>query len=98
MFDIPDHTISTLSDLRRNLHAHPELAFQETRTAGLVADRLRQAGLDVRTGVARTGVIGVLRGARPGRTVLVRADMDALPIDEEGDAPYRSRHPGVMHA
>jgi metal-dependent amidase/aminoacylase/carboxypeptidase family protein len=98
MFDNPPVSLSTLSALRRDLHAHPELAFQETRTAGLVAGRLRQAGLEVRTGVARTGVIGVLRGPRLGRTVLVRADMDALPIDEEGDAPYRSRHPGVMHA
>lgn len=98
MFDISQSSILSLWALRRELHAHPELAFQETRTAGIVAQRLRQAGLEVRTGVARTGVVGVLRGARPGRTVLVRADIDALPLAEESGAPYRSRHPGVMHA
>lgn len=84
--------------LRRDLHAHPELAFREERTAGIVEARLRAAGLVVRTGVARTGVVGVLRGGRPGRTVLVRADMDALPIQEVSEAPYRSQIPGSMHA
>jgi amidohydrolase len=74
------------------------VAFTEVRTAGIVADRLRRAGLDVRTGVARTGVVGMLRGGRPGRTVLIRADIDALPIEESNEVPYRSRTPGVMHA
>jgi amidohydrolase len=83
---------------RRDLHRHPELGFRESRTATLVADVLRQAGLEVRTGVAITGVVGLLRGAHPGRTLLVRADMDALPLPEEGDAPYRSEVAGVMHA
>src|SRR5207253_2750705 len=64
---------------RRDIHQHPELGDQETRTAGLVADHLRKLGLDVRTGVGGTGVVGVLRGAKPGRTVALRADMDALP-------------------
>lgn len=64
----------------------------------MVAARLHQAGLSVRTGVARTGVVGVLRGGRPGRVVMIRADIDALPIHEETEAPYRSRQPGVMHA
>ena len=83
---------------RRTIHQQPELAFQEHRTAALVATRLEELGLEVRTGVAETGVIGLLRGGRPGRTVLLRADMDALPIQEESDAPYASQAPGVMHA
>lgn len=67
---------------RRDLHQHPELGFAETRTAGVVADHLRALGLEVRTEVGKTGVVGVLRGARPGRTVALRADMDALPVKE----------------
>jgi amidohydrolase len=87
-----------LVDLRRDLHAHPELAFHETRTAGLIAARLRSAGLEVRPGVARTGVVATLHGRRPGRSILVRADIDALPIHEASDVPYRSQSPGAMHA
>jgi amidohydrolase len=88
---------------RRDLHAHPELGFQEHRTAGLAAERLAALGYEVRTGVGRTGVLGLLRGAGPrgagpGRTVLLRADMDALPIAEANDVPYRSTAAGVMHA
>ena len=86
---------------RRDFHEHPELAFQEFRTAGIVADRLRALGVeDVRTGIAQTGVTGLIRGQRPGegRTVLLRADMDALPILEENEVEYRSQTPGVMHA
>jgi amidohydrolase len=84
--------------VRRDLHRHPELGFRETRTAGIVAERLRALGLEVQTGVARTGVVGLLRGARPGRTLLVRADMDALPLPEEKESPYRSEVESVMHA
>ena len=87
-----------LVDLRRDLHAHPELGFQETRTSGIVSERLKHAGLEVRTGVARTGVVGVLKGEKTGRTVMVRADIDALPILEAENRPYRSQNPGVMHA
>ena len=83
---------------RRDFHAHPELGHQETRTAGIVAGHLKDLGLEVRTGVGRTGVVGLLRGKRPGRTVMLRADMDALPIQETGEAPYCSQNPGVMHA
>ena len=83
---------------RRYLHAHPELGFQEYETSRFVAARLRDLGLDVRTGIAETGVVGLLRGGRPGKTVLLRADMDALPIDELNDVPYKSRVPGTMHA
>jgi amidohydrolase len=89
---------------RRDLHAHPELGFQEHRTASLVAERLAALGYEVETGVGRTGVVGLLRGSaaasgdKPERTVLLRADMDALPIAEANDVPYRSTVPGVMHA
>lgn len=84
---------------RRDLHRHPELGFQEFRTAGLVADRLRSLGLTVRTGVGRTGVVADIVGA-PGPTVAVRADMDALPIQQapDAEADYRSTVDGVMHA
>lgn len=88
---------SVIAD-RRAIHQEPELAYREQKTAALVARRLRELGLEVRTGVAETGVIGVLRGAQAGKTVLLRADMDALPIQEDSDLPYASRHPGVMHA
>ena len=81
---------------RRDLHQHPELAFEEHRTAGLVAERLRGLGYAVTTGVGGTGVVAT-RGAA-GRCVLLRSDMDALPIEEANDVPYRSRHPGRMHA
>jgi amidohydrolase len=87
-----------LSRLRRDIHAHPELGFQEQRTAALVADTLNEiGGIAVRTGVGRTGVVGEL-GDGDGPTIAIRADMDALPILEEVDAPYRSQTPGVMHA
>ncbi len=85
--------------LREDLHRHPELAYQEERTASVIARVLREAGLDdVRTGVAETGVVAVLRGGRPGRCVALRADIDALPIQEESDLPYASVNAGVMHA
>ncbi|MDR7482628.1 MAG: hypothetical protein QN183_04360 [Armatimonadota bacterium] len=93
-----DAARDALVALRRDLHAHPELGFQEVRTSGIVAERLRAAGLAVRTGLATTGVAGVLRGARPGPSVLVRADIDALPIEEANTVPYRSQRAGVMHA
>lgn len=79
---------------RRDLHAHPELGFAETRTAGLVADHLRSLGLEVRTGVGKTGVVGILRGGRPGRTVALRADMDALPVLEATGLPFASTATG----
>src|SRR5690242_1577023 len=87
---------------RRDLHQHPELGFEEQRTSALVAARLKALGYTVTTGVARTGVVG-LRDGTPiggaaGRCVLIRADMDALPIEEANDVPYRSQQPGKMHA
>lgn len=83
---------------RRDLHQHPELGFRETRTAALVAEQLEALGLEVRTGVGRTGVVALLQGGRPGPTVMLRADMDALPIQEISDAPYASQVANVMHA
>jgi|YNPNPStandDraft_1061719.scaffolds.fasta_scaffold44634_2 amidohydrolase len=87
-----------MQSLRRDFHRHPELGFQEVRTAGIVARELLEMGLEVQTGVAGTGVVALLRGKRPGRVVLARADMDALPINEESGAAYASQTPGVMHA
>jgi amidohydrolase len=91
---------------RRDIHQHPELSNRETRTADLVAQHLRSLGIEVRTGVAHTGVVGVLRGGKPGPVVALRADMDALPVTEEVDVPFASRvrttyngqEVGVMHA
>ncbi len=87
-----------LQERRRDFHKHPELSFQETRTAGIVAEELRSLGLEVQTGVGQTGVVGILDGANDGPTVLVRADMDALPIVEETGAEYASINEGAMHA
>jgi amidohydrolase len=83
---------------RRYLHQHPELAFQEEQTARFVAERLHSLGIEPHTGIAKTGVVGLLQGSGPGKTVLLRADMDALPIEELNDIPYKSETPGVMHA
>ncbi len=87
-----------LTALRRRLHQEPELGFAETRTAAAVAEHLAVPGISLKTGVAGTGVVATIRGERPGRTLLLRADMDALPIKEETGAPYASRVAGVMHA
>jgi amidohydrolase len=84
---------------RRHLHQYPELSFQEEKTPAMIAEILRELKCDeVRTGVGGRGVIGVLRGGSPGPTVAVRADFDALPIQDQKDVPYKSKVPGVMHA
>ena len=83
---------------RRDIHAHPELGFEETRTAGIVADKLASFGLEVHRGVGRTGVVGVLRAGSGKGSLGLRADMDALPIQEANDFEYRSRNAGRMHA
>jgi len=90
--------VPSLVAMRRDFHRHPELAFQEFRTAEKLALHLRGLGLEVQTGIATTGVVARLKGAKPGKTVLVRADIDALPIHEATGAPYASQNPGVMHA
>ncbi len=87
---------ASLIATRRDIHQHPELGFEETRTAALVAERLRKLDYHVTTGVGKTGVVGLKK--KDGRCVLLRADMDALPVDEANAVPYRSKAPGKMHA
>src|SRR4030095_9423417 len=90
---------SKLVEQRRDFHMHPELSNREERTSRIVAERLRALGLDdVRTGVGKYGVVALLKGSKPGAVVAVRADMDALPIQETIDVPYKSQTPGVKHA
>ena len=93
-----DARLDSLVALRRDFHRHPELSFHERRTAEIIAERLHKAKLEVRTGLAGTGVVGVLHGDRPGRTIAWRADIDALPLTEKLDAPFCSGTDGVMHA
>jgi amidohydrolase len=101
-----ERILPKLVEVRHDLHRHPELGNRETRTAALVASELRRLGLEVRTGVAKTGVVGILRGKRAGRVVGLRADMDALPVTEKTDVPFKSvetatylgRETGVSHA
>jgi amidohydrolase len=90
--------INDVIELRRDIHAYPELGFEEVRTAGIIAERLRALGYEVRTKIAETGVIGILRTGRAGLTVLLRADMDGLPIQERDALPFASKVRGVMHA
>jgi amidohydrolase len=88
-----------LIETRRDFHMHPELSNREVRTSRVVAERLRALGLDeVKTGVGKYGIVALLKGAKPGPVVAVRADMDALPIQETIDVPYKSQNPGVKHA
>jgi amidohydrolase len=83
---------------RRDFHQHPELGFQEFRTSGIVAKYLSSLGMEVQTGVGKTGVVGLLEGSQPGPVVMLRFDMDALPIQETNQTDYTSQTPGVMHA
>ncbi|MFK7874221.1 MAG: M20 aminoacylase family protein [Paracoccaceae bacterium] len=89
-----------LTEIFKDLHAHPEIGFTETRTAAIVAEQLRDMGVDeVHTGIAKTGVVGIIKGKGDGpRRIGLRADMDALPIEEQSNLPYASKNPGVMHA
>ncbi len=84
--------------LRRDFHMHPEIGFQEVRTSGIIARELRELGIEVSTGIAKTGVIGLIEGAKPGPVVMLRFDIDALPIQEETGAEYASQNSGLMHA
>lgn len=90
--------LETLTAIRRDIHAHPETAFEEVRTADIVAERLQEYGLEVHRGLARTGVVGTLKRGVSERSVGLRADMDALHIQETNDFDHRSRHDGKMHA
>jgi amidohydrolase len=98
VLDLPRELIDEVVATRRDLHAHPELGFEEVRTAEIVARRLREYGYDVHERIAHTGVVGVMRGTRPGKTVMLRADMDALPLEEETVSAYASCERGKMHA
>lgn len=89
---------AALISVRRDLHAHPELAFQEVRTAGVVARELARLGIPYQTGVGRTGVVGVIEGGRPGKVIAIRGDMDALPIEERTGLDFASTNAGLMHA
>lgn len=97
-----DQRISGLKDelirLRRDFHRHPELGFHEERTSTVISDYLDRLGMEVHRGIGKTGVVGVLRGRKPGKTVMLRSDMDALPIQEQNDVEYMSVNDGVMHA
>jgi amidohydrolase len=103
---LTDKLAPELIEIRRDIHRHPELGLQETRTSAIVADHFRKLGLEVRTGYARTGVLGILKGGKPGPVVAMRGDMDALPITEETGLPFASevkavvdgRETGLMHA
>ena len=90
--------LAELTALRRDIHAHPELAFDENRTADIVARELERYGLEVHRGIAKTGVVGVLRAGTSSRMVGLRADMDALPLCELNEFPHHSKHQGKMHA
>ncbi|HEX6265918.1 MAG TPA: M20 aminoacylase family protein [Burkholderiales bacterium] len=93
------HFHAELKELRRDIHAHPELAFEEGRTSSLVLERLKGWGIEAHAGLAKTGVVGVIRGKKQGgRAIGLRADMDCLPIEEENDFQHRSTHRGRMHA
>ncbi len=89
---------NNIIETRRDFHKHPELSFQEFRTSKIVAERLEQYGIKVQKNIGKTGVVGVLRGNQDGPTIALRADMDALPIQETGDVEYKSINKGVMHA
>lgn len=84
-------------ELRELIHMYPENGFEEYKTSKLVADTLTELGIEVQTGVAKTGVVGLIKGGKPGKTVLLRADMDALFLEEKVDVPYKSKVPGMMH-
>ncbi len=93
-----DNFFSYSQNVRRDFHQHPELGFQEFRTAGIIANELRALGMEVTSGVAKTGVVATLEGNQPGKVIMLRFDMDALPVQEQTGAAYASAHPGVMHA
>jgi hippurate hydrolase len=98
LLDTLDGWLPDLTDIRRTIHAWPELAFQEVRTADTVARLLESWGIEVHRGLGETGVVGRIAGRGPGRSIGLRADMDALPMPETNTFPHASRNPGVMHA
>lgn len=95
---ISNRIFPKLVKLRQELHQYPELAYQEFKTSERVAKELSQLKLKVKKGIAKTGVVGILEGKKNGKTVALRADMDALPIQEQTNFPYKSKNKGIMHA
>jgi len=95
---LSDKAEPNLIEIRRDIHAHPETGFDVERTAGVVARELERLGIEHQMGVGRTGVVGLIKGGRPGPTLVIRADMDALPIEEQTGLPFASTHQGKMHA
>ena len=96
--DILKQHVAELTAIRHDIHAHPEMLFEEVRTAAIVAKELARLGFQVTTGIAKTGVVGTLTSGTSGRSIGIRADMDALPIHETTNLPYASKYPGKMHA
>jgi amidohydrolase len=97
--DLSIHFLAQATEIRRHLHQNPELSFQEYKTAEFIAGKLKHFGLEVQVGVAGTGLIALIKGKNPeAKTIALRADMDALPINESNEVPYKSKVPGVMHA
>lgn len=93
-----EKTLGLMRDIRRDLHQHPELGTQEVRTSRIVADHLQRLGFEVKTGIGGTGVVGTLYAKKGGPTIAIRADMDALPMDDRKTVSYASAHPGIAHA
>ncbi|MCC7302278.1 MAG: amidohydrolase [Bacteroidia bacterium] len=89
---------SEVRSVRRQLHAHPELSFQEYKTSEFIAARLTEYGISFKKGIVKTGIVALITGEKPGKCIALRADMDALPIQEKSAADYCSKHPGIMHA
>jgi amidohydrolase len=96
--DVVQRIEPVLVDIRRDIHAHPELGFAEIRTAGVVTRELSRLGIARQPGIGKTGVVGLIEGGRPGPVLAIRADMDALPIEETSGLPFASTNPGLMHA
>ncbi|WP_404275850.1 amidohydrolase [Exiguobacterium undae] len=96
--EMVEQLFPVMVERRRYLHQHPELSFHEVDTPRFIAERLTELGIEVRTGVGGRGVVGTIRGGQPGKTVALRADFDALPIQDEKEVDYRSTVPGAMHA
>lgn len=93
-----DESFNEIKEWRRHLHENPELSYKEVNTSAFIVDKLTSFGIEVKKGVGGGGVVGLIRGAKPGKTIALRADFDALPIQDEKDVPYKSKVPGVMHA
>ncbi|PIC64474.1 peptidase M20 [Sporosarcina sp. P13] len=98
LFKKLEQSYDDMVEIRRYLHMNPEVSFKEEKTAAYIADFYKQLGIDIRTGVGGNGVVARVKGSKPGKTVAMRADFDALPIQDQKDTPYASKVPGVMHA